>query len=188
MSGQDRLRQTRGLLLIQSNEGFICKRARNRGGFLIIQPDLPPGAPRTNEENSKLFVSAILAFFFFFIYLEWNRIVWAQNTRFQHATAEGWWVLLCAEKDKDFSSSAVKIQIIENPMYNICNVSGKQKICHALHPPAPSHMQWFPGCNLLIASPFLQWSVILLHPPPHRAAFDFKSWTILQHLLMWFCK
>lgn len=28
----------------------------------------------------------------------------------------------------------------------------------------PSHMQWVPGCNLLMVSPFLQWSVILSHP------------------------
>lgn len=28
----------------------------------------------------------------------------------------------------------------------------------------PSHMQWIPGSNLLVASAFLQWSVILSHP------------------------
>lgn len=28
----------------------------------------------------------------------------------------------------------------------------------------PSHMQLIPGCNLLMVSPFLQWSVILSHP------------------------
>lgn len=95
--------------------------------------------------------------------MESHHVTWATEAGFQSATGEGWWLLLLrTEKDKEFSHSDVKIQIVKNPIYNICIIiSGKNAM---LSIPLPFHMQWIPGCNLLIASPFLQWSVILLHP------------------------
>lgn len=169
-------------------EGLYVRGAKNRCNFLIIQPVLPPGAPRTTEENSKLFVSVILAFFFSFV---WNWITSFHRSNkngLQSAIAEGWWILLCTEKDKDFSYSGVKIQVIESLIYSIHTIiSEKQKIFHAFHPPP---LPYAMNSRLQLAYS-VAISAMVCHPlasPPHHAVFDFKSWTILQHLLMWFCK
>lgn len=127
-------------------------------------------------------------FFFHSFGMESHHVAWATKTGFQSAAAEGWWVLLYTEKDEDFSCSAVKIQIMENPIYNIYNIiSEKQKLCHAFHPPP---LPYAMNSRLQLVNN-VAISAMVCHPlasPPHRTAFDFKSWTILQHLLMWFCK
>lgn len=136
MSEQDSLTQTRGLLLIRSDEGFTCERSTKIGAVFSLSSLISHQEHQGLMKRTQSCLSQRYWHIFFFIYLEWNRIVvvWAKNTSFQSATAEG--VLLCTEKDEDFSNSTVKTQIMENPMYNICNISDKQKICHALHPPS----------------------------------------------------
>lgn len=167
MSGRDRLTQTRGLLLIHSDGGFTCKKTKNRF-FFSHYPACSPF--RSSEDRWRELkavclrdIDSFLGLFFSLFAIKASRVTF--HIGFQSATAEVRWDLLCSEKDEDFGYSAVKIWIVESPIYHIYNIiSDKQKICHTPPPlPAP-HMQWLPGCNVLIASPFLQWSVILLHP------------------------
>lgn len=194
MSRQDRLTQTRGLLLIQSDGEFTCKRSTkicavfSLSSLFSLQEHqgLMKRTQRCLSQQYWHFICFIYLFFFHLFGMESYHVAWATKMGFQSATAEGWWVLLCTATDEDFSYSAVIIDIMKKSnLYNIINE--KQKICHAFHPPPlPYAMN-----SRLQRAYSVAISAMVCHPlasPPHRAAFDFKSWTILQHLLMWFCK
>lgn len=77
MSRRDRLTQTRGLILIQSDGGLTCEKSPN----LVLFPHYPARSPSRSTEDRwrepKLFVSAILTsflFFFFFGLFVWKPI------------------------------------------------------------------------------------------------------------------
>lgn len=66
------------------------------------------------------------------------------------------------------------ILLMGNSISNIYNLSEKEEICHAFHPPPLSYTMNFrlqPAYSFAI-------SAMVCHPlasSPHRAAFDFKS-------------
>lgn len=127
MSGEDRLTQPRGLLLIQSDRGFTRKRSKKIGAVFSLSTLF---SLQEHQGLMKRTKSCFQQYCHFFPFV-WNGIT-------SHQQQKQGFTLPLLKDDECYVQRRMKtkIQIKENPIYNIYNIiSENQKICLAFHPP-----------------------------------------------------
>lgn len=167
MSGQDRLTQMRGLLLIRSDGEFTCKRSKKIGAVFSLSCLFYLQEHQGLMKRPQIGLPQRYWHFFFHLFgKELHHVAWAAKTGFLSATGEGW-VLLCTEKDEDFSYS----RTIQFMIYKILSVRNRKYTMLSMPRPYAMNSRLQLAYSVAISAVVCH----LLASLPHRSAFWFQE-------------